>query len=233
MERLGDGRHDGRLFVHENDHVVDEQRSFVDRCRGRNKSADSRRYRGQRARVERIVADLEHSFVYLARDKEEQPAVYRRRYRGNSGVPCALRDYQLFHTAEITVEGLAEAFYEGVGEVEYAYLFCEVLVDENIVVVVHLASVAAAPAHIQEILLSVYVVDNGRRNGKQYHYKRCKRTYGDKDRNKAYHRYDGADYREQRGDRGYWTHTRFAVGIFHLLIEIRHVEAFQIDLLCL
>lgn len=164
MKRLGDGRHDSRLFVHENDHVVDEQRSFVDRRRGRNKSADSRRYRGQRARVERIVADLEHALIHLARDKEKQTAVYRRRYRGDSGIPCTLRDYQLFHSAEITVEGLTEAFNEGVGEVEYAYLLCKILVNENLVVVVHFAAVAAAPAHIQEILLSVYVVYDGRRN---------------------------------------------------------------------
>ena len=161
----------GLLLVHEQDHVIDEQRALIDGRGDADDRGQSGRNGVERARVDRIVGDLRD----VGRDHVEQHTVHRRGRKGKREVPCPFLQDQLFNAAEIAAEHLVVLADQEIRQVEQAHFLDHVFTHEQIAVIVHLAAILGAAEHVVEVLAAE--VERNKRAGKGEKQKRRKEEH--------------------------------------------------------
>ena len=226
---FGKGRNNGRLFVHERNQVVDEQRTFVNGRGGVDERADAARNGGQRAGIEGVVTDFVAAFADPFGDVQEEQTVDGRRDDSHAHVQETFFHEQLFQPAEIDLERIVVTPDEEIGQAEQTDFLDHVLVGHEVGVVVHLAAFLGVPAHIPEVLFAVAEVDDRRRNAHGNDNQRSPRADADERDHEGNHADDGTDDREVGVENMDRTAAGFPFGVFKLFVEFRQVEAGKVN----
>ena len=230
---LCDGGDDLTLLLHKLYHIVDKECALVYRNGRGEKSGDVCGYRGDGARVERVVADRAVTVDDGICNVDEEEAVDHRGKEADGYLRYSLLDYKALKSLVILSECRLIFSGKGIAKTEYLDLLNLILIHHQTRVILHLSALLGMPADVSEILVSVNQADYRRGQSRNNDNERCNKAEAGEHDNEGYRTDDRADKREGSVEYADGAHICLSVGILELLIECGIVKGACIEGLCL
>ena len=230
--RLGYTSNKRLLLLHKGNEIVYKQRSLIYRSRGIDKCSNTTRYTDDSRSVQGIITDKYVTAENILRYMQIKIQIRRNRQHTENYLKGAFLRNKLSYTSVVVRENSNKSVDKGVRKVKKPYLLNHILVDENIRIIVHLASFLRAVAHISEVLSSVYEVGDSARHGDcNYHKHRISKPRSIRKYHYIADKLDhGTYYCKRAGKYIQWAHTRLAVCVLQLLVKLRNIEGCEVYL---